>query len=261
MQASGQAVARRESRLEGLRQGLPEDARSQAVAGRPRCRRSRPRSKRREPPDVADAPLESALVDQLVAGWTEDPKPSSSARIARRPATPISAARCSARCVAELAGKHVWPVYRSLHGQLRDIRKYALGQPKVRRALANVPTYMIFDDHDVTDDWNLNPEWCKRVFAADAVRKQPLGRQIVRNALRVVRAVPGLGQRPRALRGGRAGPAGAGAGAAACSSDGAPVAAHRPPPKNSIACSASTSCRSRSTRRARTAATPRSTRR
>ena len=74
-------------------------------------------------------------------------------------------------------------MYRSLHGQLRNIKKFALGQAKVRRALANVPTYMIFDDHDVTDDWNLNPEWCKRVFAADAVRKQPLGRQIVRNAL------------------------------------------------------------------------------
>ena len=28
--------------------------------------------------------------------------------------------------------------------------------PQVRRALAHIPTYMIFDDHDVTDDWNLN---------------------------------------------------------------------------------------------------------
>ena len=25
-----------------------------------------------------------------------------------------------------------------------------------RRSLANIPTYMIFDDHEVTDDWNLN---------------------------------------------------------------------------------------------------------
>src|ERR1041385_555115 len=30
---------------------------------------------------------------------------------------------------------------------------------KVRRLLANIPTYMIFDDHDVTDDWNLSVKW------------------------------------------------------------------------------------------------------
>jgi phosphodiesterase/alkaline phosphatase D-like protein len=30
--------------------------------------------------------------------------------------------------------------------------------PKVRRVLANIPTYMIFDDHDITDDWNITEE-------------------------------------------------------------------------------------------------------
>ena len=34
--------------------------------------------------------------------------------------------------------------------------------PKVRRALANVPTYMIFDDHEISDDWFLNPTWRDR---------------------------------------------------------------------------------------------------
>lgn len=48
---------------------------------------------------------------------------------------------------------------------------------KVRRAMANVSTFMIFDDHDVTDDWNLNPSWRDRVFTA------PLGKAIVRNAM------------------------------------------------------------------------------
>ena len=33
------------------------------------------------------------------------------------------------------------------------------GLPKVRRALANVATYMVFDDHDVTDDWNIGRAW------------------------------------------------------------------------------------------------------
>jgi len=49
--------------------------------------------------------------------------------------------------------------------------------PKVRRTLANVPTYMIMDDHDATDDWNLNPIW------VDRVNNTSLGRAILRNAL------------------------------------------------------------------------------
>ncbi len=49
--------------------------------------------------------------------------------------------------------------------------------PKVRRTLANVPTYMIMDDHDATDDWNLNPMW------VDRVNNATLGRTILRNAL------------------------------------------------------------------------------
>lgn len=53
----------------------------------------------------------------------------------------------------------------------------AQSQSAVRRALANVPTYMIFDDHDVSDDWNINQAWCLRVLG------KPLGRQVVRNAL------------------------------------------------------------------------------
>ena len=40
-----------------------------------------------------------------------------------------------------------------------------------------MPTYMMFDDHDVTDDWNLNPMWLDRVYTT------PLGVTILRNAL------------------------------------------------------------------------------
>ena len=49
--------------------------------------------------------------------------------------------------------------------------------PHMRRALANVATYTICDDHDVTDDWFLDGAWCRRVLAS------PLGRRVVRNAL------------------------------------------------------------------------------
>jgi hypothetical protein len=48
---------------------------------------------------------------------------------------------------------------------------------KVRRAFANIPVYTIFDDHDVSDDWNLNRAWCLRVLG------RPLGRRVVQNAL------------------------------------------------------------------------------
>ncbi|MGH9900248.1 MAG: alkaline phosphatase D family protein, partial [Pyrinomonadaceae bacterium] len=32
-------------------------------------------------------------------------------------------------------------------------------QEFIRRVLANVPSFMIFDDHEVTDDWNFDQEW------------------------------------------------------------------------------------------------------
>jgi hypothetical protein len=61
------------------------------------------------------------------------------------------------------------------HRTLLD--QFRAGLPKVRRALANVPTYMMFDDHEVTDDWYLNPTWRDRVLTSQ------LGKTIVRNGL------------------------------------------------------------------------------
>lgn len=48
---------------------------------------------------------------------------------------------------------------------------------QVRRALANVPVAMIFDDHEVTDDWFINRGW------HDSVRENPCGRRLIRNSL------------------------------------------------------------------------------
>jgi hypothetical protein len=61
--------------------------------------------------------------------------------------------------------------------RIDQLARFVGALPKVRRTLANVPTYMIFDDHDVTDDWNLNPIW------VDRVNTTSLGRAIIRNAL------------------------------------------------------------------------------
>ena len=78
---------------------------------------------------------------------------------------------------ADAAQKDKAKRQRSLHGHLRVLAEFRRGLPKVRRAMANVPTYMIFDDHDVTDDWNLNPLWRDRVMTT------ALGVVILRNAL------------------------------------------------------------------------------
>ncbi|KMT65878.1 hypothetical protein [Catenovulum maritimum] len=45
------------------------------------------------------------------------------------------------------------------HKQLQAIECFKKGLPNVRRLLAHMPTAMMFDDHDVTDDWNLTAAW------------------------------------------------------------------------------------------------------
>ena len=62
--------------------------------------------------------------------------------------------------------------------------------PAVRRVLANHPTYMIFDDHDVTDDWNLTSAW------REGVHQNPTGRRFVANALAAFWAFQGWGNDP-----------------------------------------------------------------
>lgn len=61
--------------------------------------------------------------------------------------------------------------------ELKSIKQFVRGLPNVRRALANVPVYMIFDDHDVTDDWNLNRNWEESAY------QQPFSKRIIGNAL------------------------------------------------------------------------------
>ncbi len=60
----------------------------------------------------------------------------------------------------------------------------------VRRALANIPTYMIFDDHEITDDWYLNMSWCSRIL------DKPLGRRILQNGMLAYTICQGWGNTP-----------------------------------------------------------------
>ncbi|MET0542259.1 MAG: hypothetical protein ABWZ88_10935 [Variovorax sp.] len=72
----------------------------------------------------------------------------------------------------------------------RELDHFTKTLPAVRRLMANVPTYMIFDDHDVTDDWNLDLRWYETVWRA------PLGRRIVANALMAYWLCQGWGNDP-----------------------------------------------------------------
>ncbi|HVF17381.1 MAG TPA: hypothetical protein VNA21_10725 [Steroidobacteraceae bacterium] len=72
---------------------------------------------------------------------------------------------------------HLTNLRASHAGQRRILTTFEEGLAKIRRVLANIPTYMMFDDHDVTDDWNLNPAWYDRVYGTS------LGVTMARNAL------------------------------------------------------------------------------
>lgn len=64
-----------------------------------------------------------------------------------------------------------------LKGQLRNIVRFFETLPKASRVLANIPTYMMFDDHEITDDWYITKHWNNEVLS------KPLGRDIIRNGL------------------------------------------------------------------------------
>jgi len=74
--------------------------------------------------------------------------------------------------------------------ELKLIEDFAEGMPKVQRVLAHMPTAMIFDDHDVTDDWNLSIAWEKAAYT------NPLGKRIIGNALLGYLIFQGWGNSP-----------------------------------------------------------------
>src|SRR4029077_13141410 len=65
----------------------------------------------------------------------------------------------------------------SIDEQRQNVMAFGTTLKKVRRALANIPTYMILDDHEITDDYNMSRAFC------DGVYGDPLGMRIMRNAL------------------------------------------------------------------------------
>jgi hypothetical protein len=59
--------------------------------------------------------------------------------------------------------------------EIEELEKSKRALPAVRRVLANIPTYMIFDDHELTDDWNITKE------LHEAICSSSCGKQIMAN--------------------------------------------------------------------------------
>ncbi|MDL4841032.1 metallophosphoesterase family protein [Aquibacillus rhizosphaerae] len=74
--------------------------------------------------------------------------------------------------------------------QLYNLYTFHQNLYRGRRLLANTPTYMIFDDHDITDDWNLTIDWKNNVWNSS------LGRHIVSNGLAAYWTFQGWGNNP-----------------------------------------------------------------
>ncbi|MEZ9197221.1 alkaline phosphatase D family protein [Shewanella sp. 10N.286.54.B9] len=68
--------------------------------------------------------------------------------------------------------------------------EFKSGLQQVRRLFAHLPTYMIFDDHDITDDWNLTARWEMAAY------NHAFSKRIIGNALIAYTLFQGLGNAP-----------------------------------------------------------------
>jgi hypothetical protein len=78
----------------------------------------------------------------------------------------------------------------SYEQELERLYRFRGTLPAVRRALANIATYMVCDDHDITDDLYLDGAWCRQVLM------RPLGRAILRNGQLAFALFQGWGNTP-----------------------------------------------------------------
>ncbi|RIW12963.1 hypothetical protein D0X99_17880 [Algoriphagus lacus] len=78
----------------------------------------------------------------------------------------------------------------ALKHELVDMAAFMKKLPEVSRVLANVPTYMIMDDHEVTDDWFMTKRWNNQVLS------KPFGRDIIRNAMMAYAVFQDWGNNP-----------------------------------------------------------------
>ncbi|MCE6978782.1 alkaline phosphatase family protein [Pseudomonas frederiksbergensis] len=73
------------------------------------------------------------------------------------------------------------------------IDEFKKGLGGVGRAMAHLPCLMIFDDHDITDDWNLSAQWEETAYS------HPFSKRIIGNALLAYMLCQGWGNNPDAF--------------------------------------------------------------
>ncbi|VFR86975.1 FIG00953737: hypothetical protein [plant metagenome] len=98
----------------------------------------------------------------------------------------------------EIAGELAPPALSPEHAnrwakEKQSLAAFVATLPRAARAMAHVQTLMIFDDHDVTDDWNLSAQWETCAYG------HPFSRRIVGNALAAYALCQGWGNRPDAF--------------------------------------------------------------
>lgn len=71
-----------------------------------------------------------------------------------------------------------------------QIERFRQGLPGVARVFAHLSTLMIFDDHDITDDWNLSAQWEETAYG------HPFSKRIIGNALLAYLLCQGWGKQP-----------------------------------------------------------------
>lgn len=71
-----------------------------------------------------------------------------------------------------------------------QIERFCDGLPGVARVFAHLSTLMIFDDHDITDDWNLSAQWEETAYG------HPFSKRIIGNALLAYMLCQGWGNQP-----------------------------------------------------------------
>ncbi|MBY8952139.1 alkaline phosphatase family protein [Pseudomonas sp. PA-1-2A] len=71
-----------------------------------------------------------------------------------------------------------------------QIDQFRSGLPGVARVFAHLSTLMIFDDHDITDDWNLSAQWEETAYG------HPFSKRIIGNALMAYLLCQGWGNQP-----------------------------------------------------------------
>jgi subtilisin family serine protease len=70
-----------------------------------------------------------------------------------------------------------------------NLTGFAEGARAARRLMANMPTYMLCDDHEITDDWNLDGDWAHATA-------NPMSRRVISNGLAAYWAFQAWGNDP-----------------------------------------------------------------